>query len=288
MQRMVRAVSSMALVGLLAVGCGGGGDPADPGGGSAFTPADALVMTVAHFDSASFYVTWTDDSAVPAVEVQETYTFGPASGRTFTFQLHEDRFVGDALVGSDGVDGTATLAADGRSLTVTIPGAQADFYLVQDLGGGAYTMLGVEGADTWDDTWYASPPLGWKTTSAPLAFSPVMFDAATYYLTWIDDTVVPNETVQETWRFGPTSGGVSSVDVSQAVYAGGAPVIQALSGTATLAADGSSLTVTGSGFAVTFTLVADLGDGSYVFQGTDGVDTWTDTWFTTPPAGWLP
>ncbi len=290
MLKMVQAAVSMALMGFLATGCGGGGaeDPADPGGGSAFTPADALVMTVGQLDAATYYVTYVDDTVSPAQTVQETWRFGPASGRSFAVEVTLEGFVGTTLSSSEVHSGTATLAADGRSVGVTAPGAAFTLYMVQDLGGGIITMLTADASASWDDTWYASPPPGWITTSAPLAFSAAMFDGTTYYVSWVDDTVVPNETNQETWVFGAATGGVSTVDVTLTVYSSGAPAIQTMSATATLAADGSSLVVSGVGGSATFTLLADNGDGSYVFQGTDGVDTWNDTWFTAPPAGWLP
>ena len=187
--------------------------------------------------------------------------------------------------------GTAVLNQDG-TLSVTLAGSSSvTTFTLDSVTADALTVSGTDSTGTWTDTWYLSQPAGWLSSSSAIAFSSQMLDGQpVYYNSYAgnSDGTIAAGTTQETYAITGSSGNYQ-ITITQD-YFDASNVWQSgttMTGTVVLNQDGTlTVSLVGNPPDVTFTLNS-VNANSLVVTGTTGVDTWTDTWYLTQPAGWL-
>jgi len=259
------------------------------GGGSGHGDADTPSGFTAGMLNATYYVTYDGDPDGTTVlgTTQETIVFsgtGPYVA-TVTAEYFNESGVSQ---GTETFQANIVLNQDG-TLTATVTGEAGETILT--LLAETATYLQVRGVDTetWEDFWYFAPPAGWLTPSS--GFTAVMLNAGpTYYVTYDGDpdgTTVLG-TTQETIVFSGTGPYVATVTTEYFDASGVSQGQEMFDVNVILNADGT-LTAQSAGEpeATIITLTGETATYLLVNGVASATETWDDTWYLAPPAGWL-
>ncbi len=167
-------------------------------------------------------------------------------------------------------DGTLTSTDNDGTSTYTLI-SQSDEYLI------VHAVNGDDPGDTWTMVWARSKPADWYEEAAT-QFTTNMLTGNEYYFSWHDNSVTVQVAV--TFTGNQVIGVVERFDSSN-VSQGTESYTSAFA-----LNDNGSLTANIEGTEATYNLVSEESD-HIVVTGSEGTDTWTDSWYFDIPEGWL-